>query len=80
MKIERSGKTVFKSAVSVNQIKRSLGELRDYLFQSQLFPFGCALLTGTGLVPDDTFTLDEGDTITIDISGIGELFNQVIRV
>jgi 2-dehydro-3-deoxy-D-arabinonate dehydratase len=80
MQIERAGKTVFKGAVSVKQIKRSFGELRDYLFQSQLFPFGCALLTGTGLVPDDTFTLDEGDTITIDISGIGELFNQVIRV
>ena len=80
MQIGRDGKTVFEGSVSVNQIKRSFEELRDFMFQSQVFPFGCALLTGTGLVPDDDFTLEEGDTIRIEISGIGSLHNPVVRV
>ena len=80
IQIERGDETVFEGAVSVNQIKRSLGELRDFLFESQLFPFGCALLTGTGIVPDDDFTLEEGDTVRIRISGIGCLNNPVARV
>ncbi len=80
MQIGRDGKTVFEGSVSVNQIKRSFGGLRDFIFQSQVFPFGCALLTGTGLVPDDDFTLEEGDTILIEISGIGSLHNPVVRV
>ena len=50
------------------------------MFQSQVFPLGCALLTGTGIVPDDDFTLEEGDTIRIEISGIGCLHNPVVRV
>ena len=80
MQIGRDGKTVFEGSVSVNQIKRSFDELRDFMFQSQVFPFGCALLTGTGLVPDDDCTLEEGDTIRIEISGIGSLHNPVVRV
>ena len=80
MLIGRDGKTVFEGAVSVNQIKRGFGELRDFMFQSQVFPFGCALLTGTGIVPDDDFTLEEGDTVSIHISGIGCLNNPVVRV
>ncbi|MEE2946809.1 MAG: fumarylacetoacetate hydrolase family protein [Verrucomicrobiota bacterium] len=80
IQIGRGGQTVFEGAVSVNQIKRSFGELRDFLFQSQLFPFGCTLLTGTGIVPDEDFTLEEGDTVRIHISGIGCLNNPVVRV
>ena len=80
IQIERGGETVFEGAVSVNQIKRGFGELRDFMFQSQVFPFGCALLTGTGIVPDDDFTLKEGDTVSIHISGIGCLNNPVVRV
>lgn len=80
IQIERGSETVFDGAVSVNQIKRGFNELRDFLFQSQLFPFGCALLTGTGIVPDDDFTLEEGDTVRIHIPGIGCLNNPVVRV
>ena len=80
IQIERGGETVFEGAVSVNQIKRSFGKLRDFMFQSQVFPFGCALLTGTGIVPDDNFTLEEDDTVRIRISGIGCLNNPVVRV
>jgi 2-dehydro-3-deoxy-D-arabinonate dehydratase len=80
IQIERGGKTVFEGTVSVNQIKRTFGELSAAMFQSQVFPFGCALLTGTGIVPDDDFTLEEGDTVRIQISGIGCLNNPVVRV
>ena len=80
IQIERSGGSVFDGSVGVNQIKRSFGELRDFLFESQLFPFGCVLLTGTGIVPRDDFTLEEGDTVRIHISGIGCLNNPVVRV
>jgi len=80
IQIERGGKTVFEGTVSVNQIKRTFGELSAAMFQSQVFPFGCALLTGTGIVPDDDFTLEEGDTVRIRISGIGCLNNPVVRV
>ena len=48
--------------------------------RSQVFPFGSALLTGTGIVPGDDFTLEEGDQISIHISGIGCLINSVVRV
>ena len=80
MKIERGGESVFGGTVSVNQIKRPFGELSAAMFQSQVFPFGCALLTGTGIVPDDDFTLEEGDTVRIQISGIGCLNNPVVWV
>ena len=80
IQIERGGETVFEGTVSVNQIKRTFGELSAAMFQSQVFPFGCALLTGTGIVPDDDFTLEEGDTVRIQISGIGCLNNPVVRV
>ena len=80
IQIERGGETVFEGTVSVNQIKRSFGELSAAMLQSQVFPFGCALLTGTGIVPDDDFTLEESDTIRIEISGIGSLHNPVVRV
>ena len=80
IQIERGGETVFEGTVSVNQIKRPFGELSAAMFQSQVFPFGCALLTGTGIVPDDDFTLEEGDTVRIQISGIGCLNNPVVWV
>ena len=80
LNIERAGNKVFEGKVSVNQIKRSFDELSKYMNQSQEFPFGSALLTGTGIVPDDDFTLIEGDTISIYITGIGCLKNSVISV
>ena len=58
----------------------SFGELSAAMLQSQMFPFGCALLTGTGIVPGDDFTLEEGDTVRIKISGVGCLENSVVRV
>ena len=54
--------------------------LVEFLMRSQTFPAGAILLTGTGVVPSETFTLEEGDVIAIRVSGIGELINPVISV
>jgi len=78
--IRRAGKVVFSGRTPVGRIKRRFNELRDYLFRSQTFPHGALLLTGTGVVPDDDFTLQAGDEIAISVSGIGTLTNTVTVV
>jgi 2-dehydro-3-deoxy-D-arabinonate dehydratase len=75
--IEREGHAVFSGPTSVSQIKRTFSELVEYLFRSQEFPRGAILLTGTGIVPPDAFTLRAGDLTKIEISGIGKLENVV---
>ncbi len=80
LQIERGQKTVFEGKTSVANIKRSFEELVSYLFRSQTFPHGAILLTGTGIVPGDDFTLVAGDVIRIEISGIGTLENSVVTV
>jgi len=78
--IRRNGKNVFEGQTSVGKIKRSFEELTGYLFRSQVFPNGAILLTGTGIVPPDTFTLQAGDIVEIEVDGIGVLQNPVIIV
>jgi 2-dehydro-3-deoxy-D-arabinonate dehydratase len=71
---------VFAGETSVGQIKRGFEELAGFLFRSQIFPHGAVLLTGTGIVPADNFTLHEQDMVGIEISGIGLLENPVVVV
>jgi len=78
--IERNGTGVFAGETSVSQIKRTFSELVEYLFRSQKFPHGAILLTGTGVIPPDAFTLEPDDRIRISISGIGVLENMVTVV
>jgi 2-dehydro-3-deoxy-D-arabinonate dehydratase len=78
--IEREGERVFEGTTSPAQIKRSFAELAEYLFRCQTFPHGAVLLTGTGIVPADDFTLQAGDRVRIEISGIGVLQNEVVEV
>ncbi len=80
LQIQRNGESVFQGETSVGQIKRSFQELVGFLFRSQTFPNGAVLLTGTGIVPPDTFTLQEQDLVEIGISGIGTLACPVISV
>jgi 2-dehydro-3-deoxy-D-arabinonate dehydratase len=80
LEIHRDGTTVFGGTTSVGQIKRTFDELAGFLFRSQVFPHGAVLLTGTGIVPDESFTLRAGDEVTIGISGIGRLSNPVTVV
>jgi 2-dehydro-3-deoxy-D-arabinonate dehydratase len=78
--IERAGAAVFEGQIGINQIKRSFSELIGWLYKSQKFPFGTVLLTGTGVVPGNDFTLAPADRVRIRISGIGELVNDVAVV
>ncbi len=80
VEIVREGSAVFEGETSIGNIKRTFDELVDYLCRSQTFPSGVMLLTGTGVVPGDDFTLAEGDVIRITISGIGTLENSVAVV
>jgi 2-dehydro-3-deoxy-D-arabinonate dehydratase len=75
--IARGGSDVFSGETGVDKIKRSFQELIGHLWRSQSFPRGAVLLTGTGVVPDESFTLQAGDRVTIGISGIGSLANTV---
>ena len=75
--IERGGKTVFDGATKVSAMKRTFEELIDWLGKETSFPNGAILLTGTGVVPPDDFTLAVGDVVHIDIAGIGRLTNPV---
>src|SRR3989454_2779533 len=70
LQIDRGQKTVFEGKTSVANIKRNFDELVSYLFRSQTFPYGAILLTGTGIVPADDFTLAAGDIIRIEIGGV----------
>lgn len=80
VEIIRVGKTVFAGETSIDQIKRSFKELAGFLCRSQTFPHGAVLLTGTGIVPNDDFTLQQKDTVRITVSGIGALVNTVAVV
>ena len=73
--IFRNGETMFDNSISIDQMKRKHDELVEYLFRESDFPVGCYLMTGTGIVPPDSFTLQKGDEVHISISGIGTLIN-----
>jgi 2-dehydro-3-deoxy-D-arabinonate dehydratase len=77
LQILRGGKSVFEGSTTLAALKRPLRELADYLYREASFPNGCFLMTGTGVVPDDTFTLLAGDRVEITIDGIGVLANPV---
>jgi len=75
--ITRNNKNVFEGSIKITQIKRSFEELASYLFRESSFPVGCFLMTGTGIVPPDHFTLQENDEVSITIDNIGTLSNKV---
>ena len=70
MFIERDGEEVFSGETSVQQMKRSLSELVGFLFREMAFPYGVFLMTGTGIVPTQDFTLEMGDEVTITIGDL----------
>jgi 2-dehydro-3-deoxy-D-arabinonate dehydratase len=77
MQILRAGKAVFSGSTALTELKRKFSTLLEYLYRDNSFPNGCFLLTGTGIVPPDEFTLQQQDEIHISISGIGTLINTV---
>jgi 2-dehydro-3-deoxy-D-arabinonate dehydratase len=77
LEIRRAGDTVFSAATSLAEMKREPVSLVEYLYREMSFPHGCVLLTGTGIVPPDDFTLQQGDEIGITIDEVGTLANVV---
>ena len=77
LEIVRDGRTEFAGATTLAELKRAPSTLVEYLFRDNSFPFGAFLMTGTGIVPPDTFTLASGDRIRITIDPIGTLENKV---
>ncbi|HVM90214.1 MAG TPA: fumarylacetoacetate hydrolase family protein [Puia sp.] len=77
LQIKRDHTEMFSGAIQLNRMKRELTELAGFLFRECDFPAGCFLMTGTGIVPPDDFTLQVGDVVNIRIDGIGTLTNTV---
>ena len=77
IEIRRAGKSVFAGETTVGQIKRPLPSLAAWLFRDNSFPHGCFLMTGTGVVPPDAFTLQAGDEVRITIEPVGTLINSI---
>ncbi len=75
--IKRNETEMFKDSIQLNRMKRSLTELVSFLYRECIFAHGCFLMTGTGMVPGNDFTLQPGDDIEITIEGIGALANKV---
>jgi 2-dehydro-3-deoxy-D-arabinonate dehydratase len=78
LRIERGGATAFAGETSLARMARPLEDLVDWLGRENEFPNGVILLTGTGIVPPDEFTLQAGDVVSIAIDGVGELVNPVV--
>jgi 2-dehydro-3-deoxy-D-arabinonate dehydratase len=79
MDIERDGRSVFAGSTSIGRIRRPLPSLVEWLFREDEFPNGCYLMTGTGIVPGEEFTLEVGDEVRITIEAVGTLVNRVGR-
>src|SRR5579871_5386853 len=77
LQITRNNNEAFSGSISLNRMKRELTELASFLFRECDFPDGCFLMTGTGIVPPDGFTLERDDEIIISIEEIGTLINTV---
>lgn len=75
--ILRNGSEAFAGQVEISQIKRSFEELASWLYREMSFPYGCLLMTGTGIIPPNDFSLRAGDEIRITIPPIGTLTNTV---
>lgn len=79
LRVVRGGETVFTGETSTGQMARSFEHLMGYLWRDNTFTNGVYLMTGTGIVPDSTFTLNVGDDVQIEIDGIGVLSNLVVQ-
>jgi 2-dehydro-3-deoxy-D-arabinonate dehydratase len=79
LEIARDGATVFEGKTPITRMARTLPELIGWLAIDNVFPDGVILLTGTGIIPPDEFTLHPGDQVTMKIDGVGTLSNSVVQ-
>ena len=68
--IERGGEAVYEGETRTSRLKRSLEEIAKWLFADLGFPGGAVLMTGTGIVPPDEFTLRPGDAVRISVGDL----------
>ena len=80
LRVQRGNAVAFHGSTSTASITRRFQDLAAWLRAALTFPVGVVLLTGTGIVPEESFTLRPGDVVTIDIAGIGTLTNPVVFV
>ena len=80
MIIKRNSKEVYSGSGNTSLMKRKCDELNEWLHRSNDIPDGTTVMTGTGTIPPEDFTLQEGDEISITIENIGTLVNKVIKV
>ena len=76
---DQEGGELFRGQTSTARMRRSYAELVEWLLVDNPVPPGSVLLTGTGLVPPDTFTLLPGHVVEIHVPEIGTLTNPVVR-
>jgi 2-dehydro-3-deoxy-D-arabinonate dehydratase len=79
MKVVRDNAVVFEGETSTARLHRTLEELVEVLYAASDFPDGAILSTGTGIVPELSFSLMEGDRVDIEIAQVGTLSNPVVR-
>jgi 2-dehydro-3-deoxy-D-arabinonate dehydratase len=79
LEIRRADDVVFTGETALDQIKRGFDELVEHLFRDNSFPAGVFVMTGTGIVPGDGFTLAPNDEVAITIEPVGTLTNRVVR-
>jgi 2-dehydro-3-deoxy-D-arabinonate dehydratase len=79
LEIHRDGERIFAGATSVTEMKRNFEELVAALFGELSFPAGAVLLTGTGVVPPDEITLQDGDRVRIAVEGVGVLEHDIYQ-
>jgi len=79
LEIDRDGATIVDESTPLSRMARKLEDLVDWLGRDNRFPGGAFLLTGTGIVPPDDFSLAPGDLVRITIDGIGTLVNPVVQ-
>ena len=79
MEIERDGAVIYEGETSIARMARRFDELIEWLGRDNVFPTGAFLLTGTGIVPPDDFSLKPSDLVRITIDGVGVLVNPVVQ-
>ena len=79
LKIIRDNKTMFSGETSVSQMARQFEDLVQWLIRDNDLLNGAFMLTGTGVVPDSSFTLAKDDSVHISIDGIGTLTNTIVQ-
>ncbi len=79
LRVLRGETVAFEGTTAISEMARTFDDLIQWLGRDNSFPAGAFLLTGTGIVPDTSFTLHVDDVVDISIDGIGTLSSPVIQ-